>query len=256
MTTALIVDDEPLARSRMRRLLEKYDVRIIAEADNGAMALQQAEDLQPDLLFLDIQMPGLTGMQLAGAILHLDRAPLIVFVTGYSEHTLYAFEHGALDYLVKPVKEERLAVTLARVRERLADRQARTQAQEDVRKQIEPSPATLRSLPTRADYAVHFVALNKILYLFGRDKKVYAQTAEGEHRTYYTLTQLEALLPSDRFFRIHDSFLINLDEMVELLFLGDHTYEVRMTDKKLLRVGRTRYAELQRRLGLSNHPSV
>ncbi|MCW3053448.1 MAG: DNA-binding response regulator [Chthonomonadales bacterium] len=256
MTTALIVDDEPLARSRMRRLLEKHEIRIAAEADNGATALQQAEDLKPDLLFLDIQMPGLTGMQLASAILHLENAPLIVFVTGYSDHTLSAFEHGALDYLVKPVKEERLAVTLARVHERLSDRQARTQAQERVRQQAEQAPTPLRVLPTRADYAVHFLALNKILYLFARDKKVFAQTAEGEYRTYYTLTQLETLLPADRFLRIHDSFVVNLDEMVELLFLGDHTYEVRMTDRQLLRVGRTRYAALQRRLGLNHPPSV
>src|SRR5437773_837644 len=122
--TALIVDDEPLARARLRRLLEGQDVQIVGEADNASTALQMAEDLKPEIVFLDIQMPGLTGMQMASAILHLEMAPLLVFVTGYSEHALEAIEHGALDYLLKPVSLERLIVTLGRVRERLSDRRA------------------------------------------------------------------------------------------------------------------------------------
>jgi DNA-binding LytR/AlgR family response regulator len=255
MMTALIVDDEPLARARLRRLLEGQDVQIVGEADNAAVALQSAEDLHPDLVFLDIQMPGLTGMQMASAILHMDNSPIIVFVTGYSEHALHAFECGALDYLVKPVAVERLTVTLARARDRLSDRKARTEAQVHAIDQADPMPL-LRSLPVRSDYAVQFIALGKILCVFARDKKVYALTEAGEHRTFYTLTQLETLLPADRFVRIHDSFLVNLDEVVELLFLGDHAYEVRLTNRQLLRVGRTRYAELQRRLGLNNRPQV
>jgi DNA-binding LytR/AlgR family response regulator len=252
ITTALIADDEPLARSRMRRLLMNHDIRIVAEADNGATALRQAEDLQPDVLFLDIQMPELTGMQIASAVLNLDQAPIIVFVTGYSHYALDAFEHGALDYLVKPVSQERLTASLARVHERIADKLARARAQERLRQQTEESPTLLRNLPIRADYAVRFLALDKIVYLFARDKKVYAQTTEGEHRTYYTLTQLETYLPAERFVRIHESSLVNLDAVEELLYLGDHTYEVRLNNRQRLRVGRTRYAELQRRLGLAN----
>src|SRR5437762_7674024 len=114
--TALIVDDEPLARVHLRRLLEGQEVEILGEAESATLALQQAEDLQPELLFLDIQMPGLTGMQVASALLHLDVSPLIVFVTGYSEHAVTAFEHDALDYLVKPVAADRLAKTLVRAR--------------------------------------------------------------------------------------------------------------------------------------------
>jgi DNA-binding LytR/AlgR family response regulator len=237
-------------------LLEGQEIQVVGDADDAATALQQAEDRHPDLLFLDIQMPGLTGMQMASVLLHLDPAPLIVFVTGYSEYALAAFEHGAIDYLVKPVTLERLTVTLARVRERLVDRQARAQVQQRVLQQAEHAPTPLRSLPIRADYAVRFLALDEILCVFARDKKVYALTADGEHRTYYTLTQLETLLPADRFVRIHDSSIVNLDAVVELLLLGDHTYEVRLTNRQRLRVGRTRYAELQRCLGLNNRPTA
>ena len=177
-------------------------------------------------------------------------------MTGYSEYALAAFEKGALDYLVKPVTQERLSVALARLRERLADRQARAQEQQRVLEQAEQDSTPLRSLPIRADYAVRFLALDNILCLFARDKKVYALTAEGEHRTFYTLTQLESLLPPDRFVRIHDSSLVNLDAVVELLLLGDHTYEVRLSNRQRLRVGRTRYAELQRRLGLNHRATA
>jgi two-component system, LytTR family, response regulator len=255
MVTTLLVDDEPLARARLRRLLEGQDVQIVGEAENGATALQLAEDLHPDLLFLDIQMPGLSGMQMASALLHLEVAPLLVFVTGYSEHALAAFEHDALDYLTKPVTPERLAITLMRIRARMADKQARNELRQRIGQQTAQAPP-LRNLPVRADYAVRFVPVQEILCAVARDKHVFVRTREGESRTYYTLTQLETLLPPEIFLRIHDSSLVNLDAVVELSFLGDHTYEVRLTNGQMLRVGRTRYAELQRRMGLTHRLSL
>ena len=114
----------------------------------------------------------------------------------------------------------------------------------------------LRNLPVRADYAVKFVGLDRILCIFARDKMVYARTDKEEFRIFYTLTQLESLLLDDRFVRIHDSAVVNIDSVVELLFLGDHTYEVRLTNGERIRVGRTRYAELQRRLGLDRRWAV
>jgi DNA-binding LytR/AlgR family response regulator len=247
--TALIVDDEPLARSHLRRLLESQGVQMVGESETAAHALQLAEDLHPDLLLVDIQMPGLTGLQMAGALLYLDPAPLIVFVTGYSEHAVAAFEHGALDYLVKPVAPERLAKTLVRARERMADSQARKAADEKMLERIAEAPP-LRRLPIRLDYAVRLLRIEEIICAVAREKRVYVRTQEGEYRTYYTLTQLETLLPREQFLRIHDSCLVNLERVEELIFLGNHAYEVRLTDNQRLPVGRTRYAELQRRLGL------
>jgi DNA-binding LytR/AlgR family response regulator len=247
--TALIVDDEPLARVHLRRLLDAQGVRVVGESENAARALEQAEDLRPDLLFLDIQMPGLSGMQMASALLHLDPAPLLIFVTGYSEHAVAAFEHDALDYLVKPVSAERLAKTLVRARERLADAQACREARQRISERVVEAPP-LRRLPVRSDYVVHLLRVEEIMCAVAREKRVFVRTKASEFRTYYTLTQLEALLPRDQFLRIHDSCLVNLDQVEELLFLGNHAYEVRLSDDQRLPVGRTRYAELQRRLGL------
>lgn len=277
--TGMIVDDEPLARAHLSRLLKAQGVEIAAEADNVATALQLAEDLRPDIVFLDIQMPGLTGMQMAAALVHLDSPPLVVFVTGYSEYALDAFDRNALDYLVKPLSPDRLAQTLVRARERLANRQARLDsagvAEEptvapgvdaepsaaegagllsELRSEAGPSgqkaSTPLRRLPIRENYAVRLVRVEEILCAVAREKRVFVRTVGGEHRTYYTLTQLETLLPPEQFLRIHDSCLIQVDQVEEILFLGNHTYRVRLSDGELLPVGRTRYPELQRRLGL------
>lgn len=245
---AVIVDDEPLARAHLRRLLEIQGVAIQGEAENAAEALQLAEDLQPDLLLLDIQMPGLSGMQLASALMHLDSPPILVFVTGYSEYALEAFEHNALDYLVKPVAPDRLAKTLAKVRERLNDKQARRIAEERILDQEIEKP--LRRIPVREDYAVRLIRVEDIYCAVARSKRVFLHTKEAEFRTYYTLTNLEAMLPPERFLRIHDSALVDLERVEEILFLGNHSYRVRLSNALQLPVARTRYPELQRRLGL------
>ena len=274
MLTGLIVDDEPLARAHLSRLLKAQEVQVAGEADNVVTALQLAEDLRPDIVFLDIQMPGLTGMQMATALLHLEAAPLVVFVTGYSEYALEAFDRDALDYLVKPLSPDRLARTLARARERLANRNARSERMDAVLHEAavdeeseregsaEPvmsvpeargtvgSVPPLRRLPIRENYAVRLVRIEEILCAVAREKRVYVRTTGSEHRTYYTLTQLETLLPPEQFLRIHDSCLVQIEKVEEIVFLGNHTYRVRLSDGELLPVGRARYSELQRRLGL------
>jgi DNA-binding LytR/AlgR family response regulator len=254
-TTALVVDDEALARAHLSKLLAAQGVHILGEAGDGSEALRLAEDLQPDLLFLDIQMPGLTGMQLAGALQFSSANSHIVFVTGYSEHALQAFDHGALDYLVKPIAAERLAKTLARVRALLASPQRR----QDIAQAMPQTVAAgepLQRLPIRTDYAVRLVRVEEIQWAKSQQKRVVIATKDGEFPTYYTLTQLESLLPADQFFRIHDSCIVRLNLIEEILFLGNHTYGVLLTGGQELPVGRSRYAALQMKLGVGSLPSA
>ncbi len=250
MLTALIADDEPLARAYLRRLLEAQGVTVAGEAENGVETMRQVEDLRPNLLFLDIQMPGLTGMQVASAAARLEQPPRIVFVTGYSEHAVAAFEHDALDYLVKPVSPERLAKSLERAQAQ-DDAAQQEQARQRMEERLRETPP-LRRLPVREDYAVRLIRLEDIFFVAARDKRVFARTAAGEFRTYYTLTQLETLLPPELFVRIHDSYLVPLDRIEAIDFLGNHSYTLRLSDGAQVPVGRTRYAELRRRLGLQN----
>lgn len=254
--TALIVDDEPLARSYLRRMLEEQGVIVVGEAEGAAQALQLAEDACPHLLFVDIQMPGLTGLQFAEALQQSTSDGLIIFVTGYSEHAAQAFEHAALDYLMKPVSPARLAKTLVRARARLgAGAAARNEERLRLSEQTAQEPVRLQRLPIRKDYAVLLLRLEEIRCAIARDKRVVVRTDDGgEHRTYYTLTQLERLLPPEQFLRIHDSAIVRVDRIEELLLLGNHTYAVRLSGNDQLPVGRTRYTLLQQRLGILTSP--
>lgn len=249
--TALVVDDEPLPRTHLRRLLEDQGVEVIGEAEHAALAIQLGEDLRPDLFFVDIQMPGLTGLQLAEALLQSSAASLLIFVTGYSEHATEAYEHGALDYLLKPVSPTRLSKTLVRARARLADANTRVELDRRITEEAAAAATFLQRLPIRKDYAVRLVRVEEIVRAEARDKRVFVRTGDGdEHRTYYTLTQLEGLLPPTRFLRIHGSCIVNLDMVEEIMFLGNHSYAVRLSNNEQFPLARARYAELQRRLGL------
>jgi DNA-binding LytR/AlgR family response regulator len=257
--TALIVDDEPLARRHLRGLLEEQGVEVVGEAEQAAAAIQLAEDLQPDLLLLDIQMPGLTGLQLAEALQQGSARSLVIFVTGYSEFAAAAFEQAVLDYVVKPASATRIAKTLARARERIAAARAAGSPGRApghwVAETPEPPPAAerLRRLPIRKDYSVRLVRVEEILSAVAREKRVFVRTEDGEeHRTYYTLTQLERLLPADLFLRVHDSCIVRLTAVEEILFLGNHSYAVRLAGGEQLPVGRSRYAGLQERLGIAS----
>lgn len=241
---ALIVDDEPLARAYLRQLLEEQEVIVVAEAESATQALLFNEELQPEILFLDIQMPGLTGLQLAAALRQSSPQVLLVFVTGYSEHALTAFEHAALDYLVKPVATARLAQTLARARERLS------QPEQEARPAEELPLTPLKRLPIRQDYSVLLPRVEEIRYALAQEKRVVVQTSEGEYRTYYTLGQLERLLPAELFLRVHDSCIVNLERVEELLYLGNHAYGLRLSGGHQLPVSRTRFSLLQQRLGI------
>ncbi|HLK57401.1 MAG TPA: LytTR family transcriptional regulator DNA-binding domain-containing protein [Chthonomonadaceae bacterium] len=247
MITALLTDNEPQNRLHLRRLLEAAQVHVLGEAENAAAALQLAKELRPDLIFVDIQKPGLTEMQTASALNRLEKVPLLIFVTGGSEHAVAAFEHDALDYLLKPIAPDRLAKTLRRADARLTHAHRR---QQDRKRDLLPAQdAPLRRLPIRKDYAVHLVRVEEIHCALAREKHVYVRTPNGEHRTCYTLAQLEKLLP-EVFCRIHESCLVNLNLVEEMIFLGNHTYAVRISGGMQLPVGRSRYAELQRRLNL------
>ncbi|HEV2474179.1 MAG TPA: LytTR family DNA-binding domain-containing protein, partial [Chthonomonadales bacterium] len=250
--TSLVVDDEPLARAHLKRLLEIQMVVVLAEAEDAETALQLADDLGPDLAFLDVQMPGISGLQLAAMLANTQSPPLCVFVTGYSEHAIAAFERGALDYLVKPISPERLSKTLARARDRLQSGWARV----DTELQAAAPAAPLTRLPVRLDYSVQFIRIQDILFAAARDKRVFLQTDTGEWRTYYTLSQLETLLPAEQFARVHDSYIVCVDEIGSIQFLGNHSYTIQLRNGRQLPVGRTRYAELCRRLGVKPSPTT
>ena len=200
----LIVDDEPLARARLRGLLTRVaDVEIVGEAGDGAAALHACDTLRPDLVMLDIRMPGIDGLEVARQLAAQTSPPLIAFCTAFDAHALSAFESAALDYLVKPVREERLAETLRRARSRLgvaapeSGQQARTQ------------------LCARLGGHLRLIPVADIRYLQAEEKYVVVHHAQGEDLIEESLKSLEEEF-GDRFLRIHRNCLVARDALKEL----------------------------------------
>jgi len=192
---ALIVDDEPLARRELRRLLAAHpEVEVVGEAGSAKEAERAIETLAPDLLFLDIQMPQSTGFQLLES---LEDAPQVVFTTAYDEHALRAFEVGALDYLLKPITPARLATALGRVRERLAA----------PRKDSLPLD---RPLLVREGEKSWFVCLRDVAVIEAAGNYVQLHFGANRPLLLHSLAGLEQRLDPDHFFRASRSSIVNL----------------------------------------------
>jgi two-component system LytT family response regulator len=206
---ALIIDDERLARNEVRRLLAEFSwVSVVGEAENADEALTKIGELHPDLLFLDVQMPGKTGFDLLESV--RDELPHVIFTTAYDEFALRAFEVNALDYLVKPITPERLGLALSRIRD--------------------AGPQVVSDSPLRASDQVlvrdgtrcWFIPVRRIRLLEsdGNYTRVYFDSAKP--LIYRSLSTLEQRLPSEVFFRINRQQIVNLDfiENIESWFSG------------------------------------
>ena len=204
----LIVDDEPLARARLRALLDAQPgVQVAGEAGDGEAALAACADHAPDLILLDIAMPGIDGLETARHLATLQPRPAIVFCTAYDAHALSAFEAQALDYLVKPVRGERLAEALDKVRTFLAGRAQ----QQDATPQGQPRS----HLCARLRGSLRLIPVEDIRYLQADEKYVVVHHARGEDLIEESLKSLEVEFGS-RFIRIHRNCLVARDEIVEL----------------------------------------
>lgn len=212
----LIVDDEEPARARMCRLLAPYgDLEIAGEARDGIEALQKIEELRPDLLFLDIELPGLAGFELLHSLPAELPQPLVIFVTGYDQHALAAFEANALAYLLKPVEPERLAQAVDRAR-KLAAGSERAQEGERLRKIVDQSARVLRQVVCRKRDRMLLVPPEQILWFQVENGVVRAHTADDVFWVNSQLSELEAGLPANLFFRARREVLVNVPRIKEI----------------------------------------
>lgn len=205
---ALIADDEPhLALHLQQQLTQLWpELAIVHVAANGVDAALQIAALQPDIAFLDIQMPGLTGLEVAQGI---EGATKVVFVTAYDRHAVEAFEHAALDYVLKPVKTERLARTLTRIRAMPVEPDARLSEALN-RLMSAPAQPRLRFIRAGAGGTTTQIAVEHVLYFRAEQKYTVVHTASGEHLIRTPLAELVEQLDPQQFWRIHRSTLINL----------------------------------------------
>ena len=203
----VIADDEPLARERLRSLLAVHpDIAVVAEAGDGRGALQACAEHEPDLVLLDIAMPGIDGLETARHLSAFDPQPAVVFCTAYDAHALSAFEAAAVDYLVKPVRPERLATALERVRTFAAGRE-RSLAQGAGKRRTH--------LCARLRGNLRLIPIDDVRYLQAEEKYVVVHHARGEDLIEESLKSLEDEF-ADRFVRIHRNCLVARQELVEL----------------------------------------
>jgi DNA-binding LytR/AlgR family response regulator len=245
----LVVDDEPAARRRLSLMLEELDEEVVGEAANGVEALEMARERRPDLLLLDIEMPEVDGFDVAR---HLaEPRPLLVFQTAYDEHALRAFEHAALDYLVKPVTLDGLRRALGRARERLGAPllpgiDAGTLR--ELRGAVGRGGARRPRLLVREGRGHRLVPLSEVARFTAEEGVVYAQLAGGERRlTDYTLGELEERAGDD-FVRASRADLVNAEMVERIVRNGDGSATLGLSGGGTVHVSRRRSAEVWARL--------
>ena len=220
----VIVDDEPLARERLRSLLrDDAEIEIVAEATDGKAAVKAIQKTEPDLLFLDIRMPGLDGFGVLDA-LRVPRLPVVVFVTAYDRYAVKAFEIHALDYLLKPFHRARFEETVRRaktaVRRGAADHLSRVFGWlEDSR----PAPKRVRRFLVKASGRVVFVPSEEIDWIEAAGNYVRLHVGAASHMIRETMAGVESRLDPERFVRVHRSAIVNVEKVRELqpMFRGE-----------------------------------
>lgn len=216
----LIVDDEPIALQILREYLEELPGMVLAgEASNGLDAVERISRLNPDLIFLDLQMPGLDGYSVARS-LRGEPLPLVIFVTAFETHALQAFETGAVDYLLKPVRKERLVAAIAKARTQLAG--------------MRPEPAApvseLRRIVGRTGTDLHMLNPDDVIAFLAEGETVSIITAQGRYYSDYSLKTLETKLPPPRFRRIHRGTIINTDHIRRISPLSSKRWLLKMSN--------------------------
>ena len=238
----LIVDDEPLARSELRYLVEGHPaVTAVFEAEGAAEADRMVDEVHPDLVFLDIKLGDGNGMALAKHWKRQPTPPAVIFATAYDQYALDAFEADALDYVLKPFDEDRIKEAIDRVSRRRGKSPVPAGA----------SPENPRLSVASEDRTV-VILKGQLSYLEAQGGNVYLHTKDGRQVvSRQTLASISEQLAPDHFWKVHRSFVVNLNQIRELQPAANHTYELTMIEGSKVPVSRSYVAELKQALGLN-----
>ncbi len=244
MLKAYIVEDEPLARDELKYLLiQSKQVEVVGEADNLEDAVTAISNLKPDLVFLDIELEATDGLELAEQLLTLNPTPAIVFATAYDEYAMQAFELNALDYLLKPFDDERIRKTLEKIKQL---------GKIGVEKRSVPSPPKTESMgkiPVLITDRIVLLENDAIVYLESFEGKCTIKTMDDTYIVSDTLSMLEKKLNSTQFMRVHRSYIVNIDHIVEIHPWFNSTFNLILKDHSKVPVSRTYVKEFKRLVG-------
>ncbi len=248
MVRLVVVDDEKLARDRVKGFLSKIpDVELVGEAEDGSAAIELIEKESPDLVVLDVQMPGSDGFSVLRA---LKDPPHVIFATAYDEYAIKAFEVEAIDYLLKPFSRGRLVDAIERVRQRMDEGVAGADAAA-LSRVAEPSKAYAKQIPVHTARKILVLPVDEILWFAVESRLVYAHVDGRAYMTNFTLRELEERLDPEIFFRAHKSRLVNLEQVKEIARWFGGRYRLVMKDEQSSQVelSRVQARELRSRLG-------
>jgi two-component system LytT family response regulator/two-component system response regulator LytT len=233
--TAVVVDDEQLARDELRFLLEQLGgIEIVAQAGNGVEALRVIEEYQPDLVMLDVQMPGLTGFEVARRVVQAGLESQLVFVTAYDQYAIDAFEVNAVDYLLKPVEPERLATAVERVRKRVAAEKPRKEMDlEPLLQMLADRQGRREQLAIKVEERFLLVHMDEVVHASLEDDQIRVVTNSlSGTSNYRTLDELQTRLDPAVFWRVHRSHLVNINKIKEIVPWFSRNYILKMKDAK------------------------
>jgi two-component system LytT family response regulator len=236
---ALIVDDEILARQRIRQMLQgETDIEVVQECSNGLEAVEAIEQAQPDLVFLDIQMPELDGFGVLEAV-GPDRMPATIFITAYDQYAVHAFDVNAVDYLLKPFDKERFQKTLQRIREGKGKPAGEQRKMEDLLTEVRKDQPFLERILVRVGERQALLKVSQVQWVEAEDNYVRLHVEGGSHLLRQTMNAMSQKLDPHQFRRIHRSAIVNMDYIKELQPWSSGDYLVIMRDGTRLTLSRT-----------------
>lgn len=233
--SVIIVDDEQLARDELAFLLKSFpQVHVAAAADNGLDAVELIEKHSPDLVFLDVQMPGLDGLSVVRRLLESGgELPHFIFATAYDQYAVEAFEVNAVDYLLKPIEKDRLAVSLERIQKRQEGQAQNASRMEQLLAKIQSSVGPRTKLLVNAQNRMFLVDAADVIYATIQDGLITIISAHIEGQSNYrTIEELQSNLDTSTFWRVHRSYLVNINRIKEVVPWFKSSYQLRMSDKK------------------------
>jgi len=243
---AIIVEDEKLARDLVRNYLFSHsNIDLIGEFSDGFSGLKAINELKPDIVFLDVQMPKLTGLELLELV---EELPHIIFTTAYDEYAINAFDLNAVDYLLKPFSKKRFDKALDKVFEKIEGSQT-TNNVTQLKTHISESKE-IDKIVVKSNNNIYVIPLFEILYIESEDDYVMIHTTKGKHLKHQTMKFYEENLNASTFIRIHRSYIVKISEINKIEKYGKDTYQVILKNGVDLKVSRARYQELKSILGI------
>ena len=245
MIKAIIIDDEPLARLIISEYLQKEgDIEILAECGDGFEGAKAIQTHKPDLVFLDIQMPKLTGFEMLEI---LDELPHIIFTTAFEEFALKAFEKSAVDYLLKPISQDRFDQGLAKFRSLYNAKKPQTSIQ-SLKEEIEEE--VLERIVVKNGTQIKLIPAQQVIYLEAYDDYVKIHTNDGMYLKNKTMSSFEKQLDPKQFVRVHRSFIVKVDQLAKIEPMEKESYRGILLNGEKVNISKSGYARLKQTIGL------